>query len=86
MGNMILCQSCAMPMDDEKLYGTNSDGSNNKEYCSYCFKDGKFTANVTMKEMVEICIPHISNNNPYPDKDSARKAMNDLLPSLKRWK
>jgi len=36
-----VCQSCGMPMD-EKAFGTNADKSKNKEYCAYCFKDGKF--------------------------------------------
>lgn len=41
MENMNYCQSCAMPMGGEKdLLGTNADGSNNEEYCKYCFKDG----------------------------------------------
>lgn len=38
------CQCCAMPMDEGKeLYGTNSDGSVNEDYCKYCFEKGEFT-------------------------------------------
>ena len=36
-----ICQSCAMPMSDDSLYGTNADGSKNSDYCIYCYKDGE---------------------------------------------
>ena len=34
------CQSCAMPLE-EKIYGTNEDGTKNEEFCIYCYKNGK---------------------------------------------
>ncbi len=38
------CQSCAMPLSkDPKGGGSNSDGSQSKMYCSYCYENGKFT-------------------------------------------
>lgn len=45
-----------MPLNDG-LYGKNADGSQNSEYCKYCFPDGKFSRQVTMEEMIESCIP-----------------------------
>ena len=51
---MRFCQSCGMPLTDEVL-GTNADGSTNEEYCMYCYKDGKFTQDCTMDEMIEHC-------------------------------
>ena len=45
------CQSCGMPMDTPELFGTNADGSKNEDYCTYCFKDGKFTQDVTMEKI-----------------------------------
>jgi hypothetical protein len=86
MENMVICQSCAMPMAEESLFGTNEDGSKNEDYCTYCFKDGKFTAEISMDEMVEECVPHVSKNNPWPDEETARKAMKEMFPQLKRWK
>ncbi len=45
------CQSCAMPMQNPDDFGTNADGSNNNEYCSYCFRNGKFTEpNMTVEQ------------------------------------
>ena len=42
--NQKFCQSCAMPMDQPALHGTNADGTLSEDYCCYCYKDGKFTA------------------------------------------
>ena len=39
------CQSCGMPMKkDPEGGGTETDGSRSAEYCSYCYRDGAFTA------------------------------------------
>jgi putative hemolysin len=80
-----ICQSCAMPMADPDLQGTNADGSKNSEYCTYCYKEGKFTADITMEAMIDFCVPLTSNNNPWPDATTARQAMRELFPKLKRW-
>lgn len=82
---MKICQSCAMPVEDTSLQGTAADGSKNEEYCIYCYKEGKFTSDVTMEEMIEECIPHTSKGNPWPDEETARKSMQEFFPKLKRW-
>ncbi|MEN6312866.1 MAG: zinc ribbon domain-containing protein [Clostridiaceae bacterium] len=84
--DMKFCQSCAMPMENLDLHGTNADGSKNEDYCHYCFKDGSFTKDETMEEMIEACVPFVSKGNPWPDEDTARKTMRELFPQLKRWK
>ena len=73
--NQKFCQSCAMPMTEE-LYGTNADGSKNDEYCMYCFKDGEFTSDMTMEEMMNFCIDKMVE---------VSKMMNEVFPQLKRW-
>jgi radical SAM superfamily enzyme len=80
-----ICQSCAMPIEDEDLKGTNKDGSKNEDYCTYCYQNGEFTSQVTMEEMVEICIPHTVDGGVYPDKETAREEMTAFFPQLKRW-
>jgi len=47
------CQSCGMPMNkDPKKGGTNSDGTKNLKYCSYCYENGDFTQpDITVDEM-----------------------------------
>ncbi|MBN2795547.1 MAG: zinc ribbon domain-containing protein [Clostridia bacterium] len=39
---MKICQSCGMPMNDPTLFGKNTDGSVNEEYCIYCYPKGGF--------------------------------------------
>ena len=50
------CQSCGMPMkSDLQGGGTNADGSINELYCSYCYQNGAFTFDGTVKEFQEFC-------------------------------
>ena len=88
------CQSCGMPLSSEAVFGTGStdnifgtekDGSQNLDYCAYCYKDGAFTTDCTMDEMIEQCVPFTSNNNPWPDEATARAEMKKIFPGLKRW-
>ena len=80
------CQSCGMPMGaTDEMYGTNADGSKSKDYCKYCFENGAFTANSTMDEMIEICVPHMASAHPEMSGDDARKMMREFFPTLKRW-
>ncbi len=51
-----ICQSCGMPMKkDPQGGGTNTDGSTNANYCSYCYRDGAFTFEGTVNEFQEFC-------------------------------
>jgi hypothetical protein len=78
------CQSCMMPLAQGK-WGTNADGSDNPDYCEYCYKGGKFMSpDETMEEMIESCIPHVVPH-VYPDAEAARKSMLEAFPKLKRW-
>ena len=81
-----ICQSCAMPIEEKELKGINKDGSKNQEYCTYCYQNGEFTSQVTMEEMVEICIPPTLKEDVYKDAETARKSMMEFFPKLKRWK
>lgn len=50
------CQSCGMPMkSDPQGGGSNADGSKNMNYCSYCYQDGNFTFEGSMKEFQAFC-------------------------------
>lgn len=83
------CQSCGMPLNDEVL-GTNTNGSKNEDYCMYCYKDGKFTNDCTMDEMIEFCaqyVDEVNKNMPKPmSKDEYKQIMRQYFPTLKRWK
>lgn len=80
------CQSCAMPMGDtDEMYGTNSDGTKNDDYCKYCYMEGKFTTDISMEEMIEVCVPHMVSANSGMSEDQARNMMREYFPKLKRW-
>lgn len=84
MDNMKFCQSCAMPMTEE-LCGTNADGGKSRDYCCYCYKDGKFTSECTMDEMIDFCAGPMADNNPGMTKEQAAEQMKKFFPALKRW-
>lgn len=62
MGNKF-CQSCGMPMTADEQFGRNVDGSRNEEYCSYCYRDGVFTEDCTMNEMIDHCLQFLRTNS-----------------------
>ena len=84
-----LCQSCAMPLSKKDM-GTNADGTANGTYCKYCFKNGKFTSNITMKEQIEINLKFLDVYNENSGKkftaEEARAEMMKFFPTLERWK
>ena len=81
------CQSCGMPMGPtNELYGTEADGTKSKDYCSYCYENGKFTADCTMQEMIDFCTPIMAQNHPGMTESDAAARMRSFFPQLKRWK
>ena len=82
--DMEFCQSCGMPMTAAD-YGTNADGTKNKDYCSYCYQNGEFTSDITMEEMINFCVPKVVENTEL-NEEEARKMMEEMFPNLKRWK
>lgn len=86
----LFCQSCGMPMQDPQYFGTNEGGSANAEYCCYCYKDGAFTQDCTMDEMIDHCIKYLDEFNGACNtqltKEEAIAEMKKHFPKLKRWK
>ena len=68
----------------------NADGSKNKDYCMYCYRDGKFLQDCTMEEMIEHCAQFIGAVNeglPSPiTKEEYIGQMKMYFPQLKRWR
>ena len=56
----------------------------------YCYKDGKFTQDCTMDEMIEFCaqfVDEVNKNMPKPmTRDEYKDMMRQFFPTLKRWK
>ena len=50
-----ICQSCAMPLTSDDMFGTNADGSVNEDYCKWCYDKGAFLEDCTMDEYIERC-------------------------------
>ncbi len=83
------CQSCGMPLTAPEYIGTNKDQSANEDYCTYCFKDGAFTADMTMDEMINHCAQFVEEFNKDSEKkvtkEEAIAQMKQFFPTLKRW-
>ncbi len=78
------CQSCGMPMHQAAAtYGSEVDGTLSKEYCEHCYKDGKFSSECSMEQMIDFCVPFMLNETM--DEQKARSMMNEVFPTLKRW-
>jgi hypothetical protein len=77
------CQSCAMPMVKPDDFGTNTDRSKSKEYCHYCYQNGKFTEpDLTMEQMIEKCAG-LMKQMQIPE--AAIEQTKTSIPMLKRW-
>ena len=88
MGDMF-CQSCGMPLENTEDIGTNADATLNNDYCIYCYKDGAYTSDVTMEEMIDISLYHmkeIFKDDKDFDEAEALENMQRFFPELKRWK
>ena len=86
---MKFCQSCGMPLINE-IIGTNADGTPNEDYCLYCYKDGRFTQDVTMGQMIDHCARFTDEINRQSGRnlteEQAKEMMRRFFPHLKRWK
>lgn len=83
------CQSCGMPLTEE-IMGTDADGSRNEDYCVYCYKDGAFTQDCTMEQMIDFCAQFTDQMNKQAGwnltPEQAKEQMRKYFPQLKRWK
>lgn len=86
----LFCQSCGIPMNDPALLGTNKDGTDNHEYCIRCYKDGDFTIDITMEEIIENNMKLIDDFNKTSSqkisKAAAKAQLLNHLQRLKRWR
>ncbi len=85
----LICQSCGMPIKNDKQKGTNEDGSISNDYCFYCLKSGKFIYNVTLDEQVKLGLGYYAKYKQaksQEEKEAIEKQSKDYLSTLKRWK
>ena len=83
------CQSCGMPLASDADCGTEADGSLSREYCTYCYKDGHFTQECTMEQMVDFCAQYVDEFNKNTGMnltaDEYREGLRQYFPTLQRW-
>jgi predicted nucleic acid-binding protein len=73
-----------MPLDNDKLLGTEKDGSKSHEYCIYCYQNGAFiNPEMTLDEMRNIVKTQMEKMKI--DSGIITMAANSL-PGLKRWR
>ena len=71
----LFCRSCGMPLEKPEDLGTNVDGSKNKDYCRYCFQNGKFTrSEITMEQMIDKLAVIIAKQMKIPVDRAKEKA------------
>lgn len=74
-----------MPLHRNEDFGTSTDGSKSEEYCSFCYKGGKFTdEGISMEEKIGKNI-ELATKMGMP-LEKAREMANSIIPRLKRWK
>ena len=79
------CQSCGMPMNKPEDFGINTNRSMSKEYCKFCFQNGKFTdPDITMQKMIEKVAGFMVTLEDMPEKE-AKNLAKTTISKLKRW-
>lgn len=90
MKNSISCQSCGMPILKDDDYSTNADRSQNGEYCAYCYKDGAFTKEMSLDEMIEVNLQYLrayrDNTGRAYSEEETREMLREWMQTLKRWR
>ncbi len=78
-----------MPLTSDNK-GSNADGSRNEDYCIYCYKNGRYTQDFTMAQMIEFCAQFTDQINEQAGlnltPEQAKEQMRQFFPNLKRWK
>ena len=79
----MICQSCGMPITNESQFGTNIDGTQNIDFCKYCYERGEFIDKVSMEEYIEMCSKY--GEQAGMTNDEMKEYCKKLFPTLKRW-
>jgi len=80
-----------MPLNLSKIeyLGTLSDQAPSDEYCYYCLKDGKYTVDYSMEQMLEVWVKYTDKYNEYANTcyqpQELRNLLTERMPGLKRW-
>lgn len=78
------CQSCGMPLNSDKLKGTENNGIKSNDYCKYCYADSGFKNPEMKLDDMKNAVRMYMEKRQHPSY-MIQKAVN-ILPALKRWK
>lgn len=79
------CQCCGTPFSVPNMEnGTDADGTQNPQYCKWCYDEGEFTYK-TMDDVIETSAPYLVQATGM-SLDEAVSFMGALLPTLGHWK
>lgn len=80
-----VCQSCAMPIYSDDMYGTDIHGRKSDEYCRGCYQRGEFIdPDIDIKSMVNKSVSGIMHCGLLPEAH-IRESISNVIPELKRW-
>ena len=78
------CQCCGTPFDVPNMpFGTNADGTENHDYCAWCYRDGEFISQ-GLDEIIEYNAPYLMEATGYTAEEAV-SFLGAVLPTLKRW-
>ena len=79
-----VCQSCGMPLRrDPKGGGTESDGGRSTEYCSHCYREGRFTEPSLTAQQMMVKVQGKLREKHFPGFVARYFAKG--VPNLRRW-
>ena len=79
------CQSCGMPLSrDPQGGGTETDGSRSSEYCSHCYRAGRFTEPDITAESMMAKVQGKLREMHFPGFLARRFSKG--IPELRRWR
>jgi putative zinc ribbon protein len=79
------CQSCGMPLSrDPEKGGTESDGSRSTEYCSHCYRLGRFTEPDIRLDQMMAKVEGKLREMHFPG--FLARHFSKGIPSLRRWR
>ncbi len=82
-----ICQSCGMIIGEGKSqFGTEVDGLYSKDYCVFCYSNGKFNHNINKEQMIDILTPSILEFDKDISIDEIKVVLDENLSKLKRWR
>ena len=80
-----LCQCCGTPFSVQDMpHGTEADGSESPDYCTWCYQNGEFTS-TGLDEIIERNVPYLTAATDFTEEEAV-SFMGALLPTLKHWK